>query len=51
MDSLSDLKETLDHEMFGHFGLNTLSPLEKFALLARIARSQDSLPIKGRSMR
>jgi Large polyvalent protein associated domain 39/Transglycosylase SLT domain len=46
VDSLSDLKETLDHEMFGHFGLNTLSPLEKFSLLARIARSQGNLFVK-----
>ncbi len=42
LDSVRDLEETLNHEFFGHFGLNTLRPAAKFALLTSIARAQSN---------
>lgn len=46
-DSVRDLQETLDHELAGHFGLNTLRPDEKYSLLTDIARSLDNRFIKA----
>ena len=42
LDSVRDLEETLNHELHGHFGLNTLTPNQKFDLLTTIARSLDN---------
>lgn len=44
--SVRDLQRTLDHELFGHFGLNTLTPAEKLDLLGSIARSQGNPFVK-----
>ena len=46
MGGVRDLRETLDHEMFGHFGLNTLGRDGKRDLLASIARSKNSRLVK-----
>ena len=46
-DSVRDLQETLDHELAGHFGLNTLRPEQKRSLLTDIARSLDNRFIKA----
>jgi hypothetical protein len=40
-DSVQDITTTLRHEIFGHFGLNTLTRSGKRDLLTRIAQSQN----------
>lgn len=36
-----DFRQTLRHELLGHFGLNTFTPAEKRAVLSAIVRSQE----------
>ena len=47
VDSVQDLAETLSHETFGHFGLNTLLPAEKAKFLDAIVGSQDNAEVKA----
>lgn len=41
-----DLRETLRHEIIGHFGLNTFAPADKRALLDTLVASRDEPSLK-----
>ena len=42
-EDIDDLKQSLAHEILGHYALNTFTPREKHALLNSIIGSKDSL--------
>jgi hypothetical protein len=47
MDDEVDLGDSLRHEVLGHYGLNTLPPETKHAVLATIVASRDEPSMKG----
>ena len=46
MQDRSDARETLRHEILGHFGLNTFKPKDKKAILQKIINSKNDSSLK-----